>query len=109
MNLSYLLCPKSPALWFGSAAGYEAVACPAVQIPFDFLGYALVRPLAQKTEGLSPDQGHSPGIIRLLTAGQSHRLTSGGKAVVDKADDFRGKASYSFEHSLIPSAQHVFP
>jgi len=32
-------------------------------------------------QGLSPDQGHSPGIFWLWLAGQSRRLTSGGKAV----------------------------
>jgi len=40
-----------------------------------------------KSEGLSPDQGHSPEIIWLLSAGHSHRLTSGGKAEPDVAHD----------------------
>ena len=33
-----------------------------------------------KFEGLRPDQGQSPGMIWLLSAGQSHRRTSGGIA-----------------------------
>ena len=41
-----------------------------------------------KSKGLSPDQGHSPKSIGLLSAGQSHRLTSGGKAEPDLAHDF---------------------
>ncbi|MFN2513110.1 MAG: hypothetical protein ABR568_17015 [Pyrinomonadaceae bacterium] len=48
---------------FGFAAGCEAVAMPRRTWPSTFLGYALVRPVAQYTEGLSPSDGHSPGII----------------------------------------------
>jgi hypothetical protein len=40
-----------------------------------------------KSEGLTPDQGHSPGLIWLLSAGQSHRRTSGGKAEPDVVHD----------------------
>ncbi len=39
-------------------------------------------------EGLSPNQGHSPGINLALVAGHSHRLTSGGKAEPDMDHDF---------------------
>jgi hypothetical protein len=62
--------------------------CPAVEVPLTSLGYALVRPWPNKSEGLSPDQWHSPGIIWLLSAGQSHRRTSGGKAESHMAHDF---------------------
>jgi hypothetical protein len=47
----------------------------------------LVRPLANKSEGLSPNQGHSPETIWQLSAGHSHRRTSGGKAEPDVAHD----------------------
>jgi hypothetical protein len=46
-----------------------------------------------KSEGLSPDRGHSPGTIWLLSAGHSHRGTSGGKAQHNIAHHFRGKAA----------------
>ncbi|MDQ1636953.1 MAG: hypothetical protein QOF62_292 [Pyrinomonadaceae bacterium] len=54
--------------------------CPAVESPFTFLGYALIRPLSNKFEGPRLDQGHSPEPICRLSAGHSHRRTSGGKA-----------------------------
>jgi len=47
-------------------------------LPFGLCPWCGLRP--DKFEGPSPDQGHSPGIIWLLSAGHSHRLTSGGKA-----------------------------
>ena len=48
---------------------------------FHILGYAPWCGLwPNELEGQSPDQGHSPGKIWLLSAGHSHRLTSGGKA-----------------------------
>ena len=54
--------------------------CPAVEVPSISLGYALGAASGPvKSEGLNPDQGHSPELIYLLSAGQSHRLTSGGK------------------------------
>jgi len=42
------------------------------------------------SEGLSPNQGHSPGIIWLLLAGHSHRgeANSGGKAEPEMAYHF---------------------
>jgi hypothetical protein len=65
--------------------------CPAVK-PFTFLGYALGAAFwPNKSEGLSPNQGRSPGIIWTLSAGRSHRLTSGGKAEPTMAYDYCGK------------------
>ena len=56
---------------------------------FTFLGHALGAAFGpMNPKGLSPDQGHSPGIIWLLPAGHSHRLTSGGKAEPDMDYDF---------------------
>ncbi len=67
--------------------------CPAVEVLFRFWAMPLVRPLAQnKSEGLSPNQGHSPGIIWLLLVGHSHHVTSGGKAEAAPTKDFYGKA-----------------
>jgi hypothetical protein len=48
---------------------------------FICLGYALGAAFGPAiSQGLSPHQGHSPGINWLMSAGHSHRLTSGGKA-----------------------------
>ncbi|MEP6912298.1 MAG: hypothetical protein ABI923_06065 [bacterium] len=55
---------------------------------FIFLGYALGAAFGPINPKLSPNQGHSPGIIWLLSAGHSHPLTSGGKAEPDMAYDF---------------------
>jgi len=44
-----------------------------------------------------PDQGHSPGIIGPLSAGHSHRLTSGGKAETDMAMPFEAKRAWGAE------------
>ena len=67
---------------FGFAAGGEAVATPRRRGAFTFLGYALGAAWPDKSEGLSPNQGHSPRVIWLLSAGHSHRreANSGGKA-----------------------------
>ena len=74
---------------FGFAAGCEAVAMPRRRGAFYIFGLCPWCDLwPNKSEGLSPDQGHSPGIIWLLSAGHSHRLTSGGKAEPDMAHDF---------------------
>jgi hypothetical protein len=35
---------------------------------------------SNKIRRAQPEPGHSPGIVRLLSAGHSHRLTSDGKA-----------------------------
>jgi hypothetical protein len=37
--------------------------------------------------------GHSPGIMLLLSAGHSHRRTSGGKAVISPTEDLYAKFS----------------
>ncbi len=62
---------------------------PKVLLPFWAMPLCGLWP--NRSEGLSPDQGHSPGIIWLLSAGQSHRLTSGGKAEPDMAMTFEAK------------------
>ena len=59
---------------------------------FQVLGYALgaaFGPIDPK--GLSPNQGHSPGIIWPPAAGHSHRLTFGGKAEGRVANNIEGK------------------
>jgi hypothetical protein len=59
-----------------------------------FLGYALGAAFASiHSKGLSPDQGHSPGMIFLLSAGHGHRRTSGGKAEPAVAHYIRGRAA----------------
>ncbi len=62
--------------------------CPAVEMGLYTLGNALrttVGPINPK--GLSPEDGHSPEIIWLLSAGHHHRRTSGGTAEADVPDD----------------------
>ncbi len=65
---------------FGFAVGCQAVALPRRTSPLALWATPLVRPVAKQSEGLSPNQGHSPRLTRIATAGRSHRLTSGGKA-----------------------------
>jgi hypothetical protein len=84
--------------------------CPAVEVPFTFLGYALGAAFApNKSEGLSPDQGRSPRIIRLLSAEDSHRRTSGGKAEAPHRRTFRAKPFFTIRlsYSSIPYDHHV--
>jgi len=62
------------------------------------LGFALI------IRAIGPHQGHSPGIIWLVPAGQSHRLTSGGKADT-RTSDFWGsqhhrKRTYAEEYAM---------
>ena len=67
---------------YGYAAGCEAVALPRRRGAFYLLGYALgavFGPLNPK--GVARE-------IWLLSAGHSHRLTSGGKAEPHMATDF---------------------
>ena len=80
--------------------------CPAVQRSFRFLGFALgaaFGPIDPK--GLSPNQGHSPGIIWLLSAGHSHRLTSGGKAEAHQRRTLRAKLIF-FELDRVYKCLH---
>ena len=63
-------------LGIGFAAGCEAVALPRRKCLLKLLGYALSWFLNWKSDGLSPHGWDA----RLLSAGHSHRLTSGGKA-----------------------------
>ena len=77
--------------WYGCgfAAGCEAVALPRARGAYYIFGLCPRCGLwPNKSEGLSPNQGRSPGNNLLLTAGHSHRLTSGGKAEPDMAHDF---------------------
>ena len=74
---------------FGFAAGCEAVAMPRRMGAFYIFG------LSPRC-GFWPNEfgrakvgpGHSPEIIQLLSAGQSHRLTSGGRAEPEMVPDF---------------------
>jgi len=66
--------------------------CPAVKTPFTFWATPLMRLWPNKCTGLSQNKGIAPKIIPLLSAGHSHRRTSGGKAERDGAHDFWGKA-----------------
>jgi hypothetical protein len=54
---------------------------PAKKVPFTFWATPLIR-------FGKPQQGHSPKLIPLLSAGQSHRHTSGGRAETGGAYDF---------------------
>jgi hypothetical protein len=53
-----------------------------------------------KPLGHSPDQGHSPFVRAVLTAGQSPRRTSGGEAVAN--GDLRGSAAYTARPTSSP-------
>src|SRR5687768_4368029 len=77
---------------FAAGVGFAAVAVHRRRGAFNFLGYALVRPWPDGSDGPSPNQGRSPGIVWRLLAGQSPRLTSGGKAEPNMAQGFWGKA-----------------
>ena len=65
---------------YGFAAGCEAVAMPRRHLPVYFRGYAPRVSFALYLLGQRPHQGHSPKLKSTRMAGQSHRLTSGGKA-----------------------------
>jgi len=54
--------------------------CPAVEVYFHFGATPLVRPFSKEIRSANWNKGTAQGIIWLLTAGQSHRLTSGGTA-----------------------------
>src|SRR5688572_21976307 len=74
---------------FGLAAGCEAVAVPRRQQP-DYSGLCPWFGLSPSDLlGRRPHQGHSPKSENAApTAGHSHRLTSGGKAEPQGANDF---------------------
>lgn len=63
---------------FGFAAGCEPEAMPRRTVLYLILGYALSR-FAELL--VAKEQGTAQNLIRFFTAGRSHRLTSGGKAV----------------------------
>jgi len=76
---------------FAAGVGFAAAAMPRRSSPFYILGLCPWCGLwPNKSEGLSPDQGRSPEIIWLLSAGLSHRreANSGGKAEPDMTHDF---------------------
>ena len=78
---------------FGFAAGCEAVAMPRRRGAFYIFGLGPWCGLwPNKSEGLSPNQGHSPGNNLLLSAGHSHRRTSGGKAEAPPTEHSQSKA-----------------
>jgi hypothetical protein len=76
---------------YGFAVRCAAVALPRRKGAFYILGYALVGPLAQQICAVKQQQGHSPKIIPLLSAGQSHRRTSGGRAETGGIMTFESK------------------
>jgi hypothetical protein len=61
---------------------------PAVEVLFYIWAFALGAAFGPMTVGLGSDQGHSEGNNLLLSAGQSHRLTSSGKAEVAPTENF---------------------
>jgi hypothetical protein len=66
---------------YGFAAGCEAVALPRRQLHSTIWAMPAFTNL-QRHRRQSPNEGRSPGGNFGRPAGQSHRLTSGGKAVV---------------------------
>jgi hypothetical protein len=54
-----------------------------------------------KSEGLNPNQGLSPPIIWPVSAWQSHRRTSGGKAEPEVAVTSKGKAPAEYDDPRI--------
>ena len=75
---AFRLCITS--LLFGFAAGCEARALPRHIELFKYRAMPFVRALPHDQFGRSPNQGLSPKFLLNLPAGQSPRLTSGGKA-----------------------------
>jgi hypothetical protein len=61
--------------------------CP-VEVALTLLGCALRAASGPTSQGVSPNQGHSPEIIWNVSAGHSRRLISGGKAETDVAHNF---------------------
>ena len=67
---------------FAAGVGLAAVALPRRRGAFLTWGYALSAAFGPvKPEGLSPDEGHSPGNNRAVVGAASRRLKSGGIAV----------------------------
>ena len=82
-------CFASKVMWlvgYGFAAGCEAVAPPRRNEPDYFRGYAPRVGLPPGLSGPRPAPGAQPKVTNKRTAGHSHRLTSGGKAVSGMTD-----------------------
>jgi hypothetical protein len=72
------------------------------------LGYALDSAFGPTDLWAKPHQGHSPKITLLLSAGRSHRRTSGGKAETGAAHDFDAKVRHAIKH-LAPLERKRIP
>src|SRR5688500_16833581 len=69
-------------VWYGFAAGCEALAMPRRQKPDSCPGYAPGLGFAHEFRAKGRTRGRAKIDKSLATAGRSHRLTSGGGAVL---------------------------